>query len=178
MAKGSASERETSNELSLWWDDRKDVFWRTAGSGGRATMRAKKKKLTAYEYGDITFTDPVGKPLINLLLIENKSGYKNDIDLLDFLDSKKKEPILLKWWRKSEEEKRLANRYYSVIIFRRTRHRKCIFLPYDFFNLLEAWCGKYKRDIIDLHYGADSWTVVMFNHFLEWVTPETIRALL
>ncbi len=178
MAKGADSERETCKELGQWWASRSDVFWRTAGSGGRATMRAKKKKKTAYEYGDITFTDPIGKPLIDLLLLENKSGYKDDISIVDFIDSTKKEPTLLKWWRKAEYEKRLADRFYSVIIFRRTRRRKCIFLPYDLFNELEAWCGEYKKDIVDLHYGADSWTIVKFDHFLEWVTPETIRALL
>ncbi|KXH69820.1 MAG: hypothetical protein AM326_01735 [Candidatus Thorarchaeota archaeon SMTZ-45] len=178
MAKGADSERETCKELGQWWAGRSDVFWRTAGSGGRATMRAKRKKKTAYEYGDITFTDPIGKPLIDFFLLENKSGYKDDISIVDFIDSAKKEPTLLKWWRKAELEKRLAGRYYSVIIFRRTRRRKCIFLPYDLFNALESWCGEYKRDIVDLHYGADSWTIVKFNHFLEWVTPETIRAML
>jgi len=178
MAKGADSERETCKELGQWWASRSDIFWRTASSGGRATMRAKKKKKTAYEYGDITFTDPIGKPLIDLLLLENKSGYKDEISIVDFIDSPQKHPILLKWWVKSEYEKRLAGRFYSVIIFRRMRKHKCIFLPYDLFNELEAWCGEYKRDIVDLHYGADSWTIVKFNHFLEWVTPETIRAIL
>ena len=117
MAKGANSERETCKELGRWWAGRTDVFWRTAGSGGRATMRAKKQKKTAYEYGDITFTDPIGKPLIDLILFENKAGYSRDIDVVDFIDSAKKEPFLLRWWKKAETERALAERSYSIIIF-------------------------------------------------------------
>lgn len=75
--KGSEFEREISKRLSLWWSDgkRDDIFWRTSGSGARATTRRKKSQKTAYEYGDITFTDPDGKPFIDYFLVELKRGY-------------------------------------------------------------------------------------------------------
>jgi len=43
MAKGSSFEREICTILSKWWtnNERDDVFWRTAGSGARATTRSK-----------------------------------------------------------------------------------------------------------------------------------------
>lgn len=79
MAKGGDFEREVSRFLSLWWteDARDDVFWRTSASGGRATSRAMAFKKTKYEHGDITFTDPVAKPMLDLLVIEAKRGYTN-----------------------------------------------------------------------------------------------------
>ena len=79
MAKGGDFEREVSRLLSLWWTEgaRDDVFWRTSASGGRATSRAQAFKRTRYEYGDITFTDPIGKPLLDVTVIEAKRGYTN-----------------------------------------------------------------------------------------------------
>lgn len=79
MGKGGEFEREISKFLSLWWTngDRDDVFWRTSASGARATVRAAVFKQTNYEYGDITFTDPVGKALLDLMIIEAKRGYTN-----------------------------------------------------------------------------------------------------
>jgi hypothetical protein len=72
--KGPAFEREMATAFSLWWTDgeRDDIFWRTDGSGGRATNRARKGKTTRYQYGDMTFTDPIGKPLIEYASFEFK----------------------------------------------------------------------------------------------------------
>jgi len=89
--KGSNFEREICKKLSLWWTDdkRDDVFWRTAGSGARATVRNKN---TFGQHGDVQATDPIGQPLIDLCNIELKRGY-NASTLSDFLDRvpKKKE---------------------------------------------------------------------------------------
>jgi len=175
MAKGSASERETCKTLSLWWTDgeRDDIFWRTAGSGSRATMRMKSSVDTKYQYGDITFTDPIGKPLIDLLLIENKSGYKDTISVLDFVDSPKKIPQLTKWMEKAEKERRDAERPYSVIIFRRTRKSKCILIPIDLFSLIESYSGIYLGPMIRFykHREVTNYMIVEFEPFLHWFHP-------
>jgi hypothetical protein len=75
--KGQDYEREICVELSEWWTygRRSDIFWRTGGSGARATVRAKSHKKTANQDGDITFTDPLGLPFIKTLTIEVKRGY-------------------------------------------------------------------------------------------------------
>ncbi len=75
--KGSVFERWFCTRLSLWWTgkERDDVFWRTAGSGGRATNRFKRGRTTAGGSGDITFTDPIGKPLLDVFTMELKRGY-------------------------------------------------------------------------------------------------------
>jgi hypothetical protein len=89
MAKGADFERDISRTLSLWWShgERDDIFWRTSMSGGRATVRRKAGKETAYQAGDITATDPVGAPLIKATVIELKRGYGRYC-VLDTLDSR------------------------------------------------------------------------------------------
>lgn len=81
MGKGDGFERDVSRMLSLWWtgDERDDVFWRTSASGATATSRrkGKNKQKTKYMFGDITFVNPIGKPLIDRVLIEAKRGYTN-----------------------------------------------------------------------------------------------------
>jgi len=84
VASGSTFERKIARDLSLWWTGgkRDDIFYRSHGSGGRATMRRRR---TEGHYGDICTTDKSGNTLIDLLCIELKKGYsKHSIaDLLD-----------------------------------------------------------------------------------------------
>jgi len=77
MPKGGDYEREVCKQFSLWWSDgkRDDIFWRTAGSGGRATIRAKSKIATANSSGDMCYLDDIGKPFIDYFLPEIKRGY-------------------------------------------------------------------------------------------------------
>jgi hypothetical protein len=79
MSKGFSDEREVATDLSLWWTryERDDVIWRTSGSGARATNRLKRGLASAAGHGDLTFTDPIAKPLFDVLFIENKRGYSN-----------------------------------------------------------------------------------------------------
>lgn len=83
MGKGSGFEREMCKDLSLWWTDedekRDDIFWRTAGSGARRTIRQKNSKLkTANSAGDMACLDPeFGKELIDFAVFEFKRGYSS-----------------------------------------------------------------------------------------------------
>lgn len=74
-AKGSAFERKVCERLSLWVTDghRKDVFWRSAMSGGRATVAAKKGTSLARQAGDITAVAPEGHSLIDHFYVECKA---------------------------------------------------------------------------------------------------------
>jgi len=182
MAKGGASENETCRELSLWWSNGKTsaLFRRTQMSGGKATVRARKSKKTPYDYGDISFAEPEAKPLIDFFLIENKSGYKDTINVLDFVDAPNKHPQLLKWWWKCEKEREACNRLWSIIIFRRNRKSKCIMVPDELFTDLENWLGGFLKNTIDIYYTdqKQDWVIVEFKEFLNWVTPATIKAML
>lgn len=87
--RGSGWEREFCKLISTWWTGghRDDAFWRTAGSGGRATVRARRGvATTAYQHGDICPTDEVGGPLCDVFTWELKQGYE-DATLHQVLDS-------------------------------------------------------------------------------------------
>ena len=70
--KGAAFEREICKRLSLWVSEgkREDVFWRSAMSGGRATLLARSGKQAAL--GDVSAVHALGHTLINHVHIECK----------------------------------------------------------------------------------------------------------
>jgi len=91
QGKGQSFEREICTRLSLWWSDgkRDDIFWRTAGSGARATVRGKSGRQTMNQHGDIMATCDYGTPLIDLFTIELKRGY-SDATCHEMLDCMEK----------------------------------------------------------------------------------------
>jgi hypothetical protein len=98
--KGPKFERLACRLLSLWVSDgkRDDLFWRTAMSGGRATLRLAKGVMTR-AIGDICATDPEGFKLTDHYLIECK--HHRDLNLLAFMFGKGK---LFKFWIETVEE--------------------------------------------------------------------------
>ena len=80
--KGSGWERSACQKLSMWVTNfqQEDVFWRSAMSGGRATVRGRKaqpaaerEKLNlANQVGDISAIDPAGALLMRMFVIECK----------------------------------------------------------------------------------------------------------
>ena len=84
-AKGADFERSVCKRLSRWLTRRlrDDLFWRTAMSGGRATMQRRKGHRAAAQVGDIGAIDKQGERLTSLFVIECKS-YK-DLHLTSLL---------------------------------------------------------------------------------------------
>jgi hypothetical protein len=72
--KGSAFERQICSKLSLWITNgkRDDCMWRSAISGGRATVRFKKGKSTHDQSGDLTATSREAMPFLNTFMVECK----------------------------------------------------------------------------------------------------------
>jgi hypothetical protein len=72
--KGSSFERKICKELSLWISKgkRKDLFWRSAMSGGRSTVGRKRGEDLAHQAGDISAVHPEGHILTNSYYIECK----------------------------------------------------------------------------------------------------------
>lgn len=95
--KGSRYERDICTKLSLWISGGKDrdLFWRSAMSGGRATV-ARQKGLTgmARQAGDITATAPEGHVLTDHFYVECKRYDK--LDFGAFLTKQK--GVLAKFW--------------------------------------------------------------------------------
>ena len=102
-AKGSAYEREICKLLSRWVSHGKhdDLFWRSAMSGGRATV-AKKKGVDIRQTGDICSVSPEGHALTNLFYLECKFYRDLQIDSFIFEDRGK----LAEFWRVAKSHAR------------------------------------------------------------------------
>lgn len=100
--KGSAFERQICKKLSLWvtHGKREDVFWRSAMSGGRATIAAAKGKDLRRQAGDITAVAPEGHALTDKFFVETK--HYTDLAIGSFFVKGK--GILAKFWVKACKE--------------------------------------------------------------------------
>ena len=83
-AKGSQFEREVCRALSKWVTNGKhaDCFWRSAMSGGRATV-AHRKGDRVRQGGDIASVSPEGHILVDKYVIECK--HVHDLWLASFM---------------------------------------------------------------------------------------------
>lgn len=106
--KGSAFEREVCKKLSLWvtGGKQKDVFWRSAMSGGRATRDKDVRQA-----GDITAVAPEGHILTDNVYIECKH-YK-DLNLASFLLEGR--GVLAQFWRKTCTEAVIRGKIPCII---------------------------------------------------------------
>jgi hypothetical protein len=93
--KGAQFEREVCVKLSKWLsrDTQEDVFWRSAMSGGRTTVAAKRGKRLSNQVGDISCIHPIGNKFISTFAIECK--YYADLDFKGLITGKGK---LLEFW--------------------------------------------------------------------------------
>jgi len=87
--KGSEFEREMCKTLSSWLSagKRLDYFWRSAMSGGRATVAMKKNIELGASSGDITAICSEGEVLTKQFMIECKAYRSLQLDQLIFTDT-------------------------------------------------------------------------------------------
>ena len=138
--KGSPFEREIARRLSLWWSDGQadDWFWRTAGSGGRATNRAKQGKATANGGGDICAQTKEAQNLLDLVTFELKRGY-NTATISDLLDIEGG-GVMGKFIEQARKSASLAGTPYWAVIHKRDRREALLitnypgFVPYQNFS--------------------------------------------
>lgn len=115
-AKGAQFEREICVLLSRWLSngERDDLFWRSAMSGGRATVSAKKdgQKVLAMQLGDISSIDRSSHPFIEAFAVECKFYAELHFQGL-LLDMGK----LLEFWKEIKKVAQTANK--KPILFAR-----------------------------------------------------------
>ena len=177
MAKGGNFENTVCRKLSLWWTEgeRDDVFTRTGGSGGKFTARKKSGKDTAFQSGDITFSDPIGERLIKHFNIECKTGYgkrtKDSIkkwDLLELLDSRQKEPVFVQMWKQCCEDAKKSGRV-PLLIFRRNQMEICIAMDEGEFIDMGRERADYLGIVIAVILPSEDEVVILsLKDFTEW----------
>ena len=108
--KGSQFEREVCKALSLWVTNGKrgDVFWRSAMSGGRATMFSDVRQC-----GDICAVAPEGVPLTDHYFIECKA-YR-DLQIERWLVTGRGK--LADFWQETKDQAKIHKRE-PLLIFR------------------------------------------------------------
>jgi hypothetical protein len=192
--KGGNFEREIAKELSLWYSKgkRDDLIWRTHGSGGRATQRAKSDKDTKYQHGDLTFSDPCVKELFDVFNFELKTGYSRKTKkksgneritnwcILDLIDSKQKVCIFEEMWRQAERDAKKSKRI-PILIFRRPMKSPCIVVNSNIFIRLFVSLSLSKENKmpsthrVSVHLSNGklvSLTIISLSSFLEWAVPK------
>jgi len=144
MKKGGKYERLICKRLSLWWTENKrdDIFWRTAGSGGRATQRKKNKQDTYGQHGDVQATDPIGEPLTMLCSIEIKCGYSSNTfsELLEKNQNPKVKACLYQKFIEQAEISAEAGKTYAwIVISKRNGRTPIVIMPMYFYKALKQY---------------------------------------
>lgn len=123
--KGSQFERDFSRDLSLWWSKgkRKDLFWRSAMSGGMSTVTGCQAQA-----GDIIAVDEQGYELIDAICFELKCGY-NHCQVNDLLDGSGTKQIIKSFVEQANESHERANTDTYSIVLKRDRKKPLIFFP-------------------------------------------------
>jgi hypothetical protein len=177
MAKGSNFERKIAKDISLWWTygEEDDCFWRSQGSGARATVRAKSGKFTKGQNGDICAVDSRGEPLTNLVTIELKKGY-NSWNIKELLDTNKKNSILLSFIEQCERQKKESGCEYWLLITRQDRRNILVFFDRSFIHFLRNNKIHINDfDFIKFHVNKITHFCVRYEDFFKLLKPEIFK---
>jgi len=178
-SKGSRFEREVCKSLSKWWSNgkRDDIFWRTAGSGARATVRRKSGKKTFGQYGDMQATDPIGQPFIDKCVVEMKRGYNTESPL-NLVDKQNMKDQFQGWAKKIQKEAKSAGTPYWLLIHKRDLRKVMVYIPYS------LWfdAGGSDYDGFEYSYGifrrkgmSQEILGVSLEVFCEYIEPQFFR---
>lgn len=137
--KGSAFERTVCRQLSHWLSGgkRDDLFWRSAMSGGRATLGLKKGMTRATQAGDVTAIDGrgLGAQFLRTFVVECKHVRSLELDKA----VAKQTGAFVKYWAKHLGEAKAHGRS-PFLVARQNRFPTLLFLDMDgaeHFSLLE-----------------------------------------
>lgn len=194
--KGTPFERKMCHWLDQWWakgmnlDPDDSYFWRTAGSGARATVRKKKGKKTASHDGDVTSVHPQSKWFSFLVTLELKKGYNKTANVHDLLDKpRRSKPSLIEidFIGKARTAHAHTGSFAWMVIHQRDRRRPMCYMPH---RLLKAFVNQGCFKGLPNTYGEISCIVrgktskekeviciVPLSYFLNHVTPSSVKAL-
>jgi hypothetical protein len=184
MAKGARFERDICRAFSRWWDpDADDVlFWRTAGSGGRATRRTRTGKRTNTAHcSDVAAVDHRGAPLTNLVAFELKCGYPAaSLHHLIALSHRGGESLYHEWIGQAITSSRAGRTPFWAIIHHQRGRETVILGPAEMFFRLD--CSP-DRCVPSFRLNVEVWSTVLrlvavpFHQFLGIVTPDRVETV-
>lgn len=124
--KGAHFERDVCKRLSLWVSggEREDLFWRSAMSGGRATVGRRQGKDLAKHSGDVSATHPMGHSLTDYWYIECKHVASLDLESAMLSDAGR----LVKFWRVACREA-AEHKLMPMIIAKQNRSQIMLIVP-------------------------------------------------
>jgi len=154
--KGNAFERKICVALSLWVTQgaRKDTFWRSAMSGGRATVRG----LDVRQAGDVCAVAPEGHEFCDQFYVECKH-----LKSLDFHCLLKGTGLLHKHWR--DTAKRALKRQQEPLLVARQNGTPIILVSYLF---------RPVKPRLEVSLNGDEFYIYQFADFLnqDWPLDE------
>jgi len=158
-AKGAAQERKVCQQLSMWLSNgkRKDLLWRSAMSGGRATLGLRKGEKHTSQGGDVSAIDPMGAGLTDKFFIEIK--FLKDLDLAAFWLGY---GTLFRFWVQAKAEARKYGKE-AMLIAKQNR--------YDTLVIVEADCKLAFPSIIRWRSYKYNATVMLFDDMLKLKHP-------
>jgi hypothetical protein len=131
--KGAQFEREVCVALSKWISrsTKEDVFWRSAMSGGRATVSSKRSgKRLSNQVGDISCIDPIGNKFMSSFAVECKSYA--DLDFKGLITGKGK---LLEFWNEIANQA-ISYEKHPFLVARQNRVKPLVCLNHNGFSCL------------------------------------------
>jgi hypothetical protein len=183
--KGSSFERDFCRQLSLWASGgaNDDWYWRTGGSGARATVRGKKNKRTVNQHGDVAATCTEAQFFLDEFTLELKRGY-NRYSLHDLLDKgpRAAKQTYEKWVDQARASARGAGSHYWMIVAKRDQR-----LPLALFSVAALGSGAGPMSPYDKAYrqatakielaDGDTLVVLPLDRFFATVNPEIVRCV-
>lgn len=142
--KGGQFERDVCKRLSYWISKgtREDIFWRSAMSGGRATVHGMKVR----QAGDICAVAPEGHAFCNKFFVECKHVKKLGLDQFIVKDT----GPLATFWKKAHEQASKRG-LHTMIIARQNGWPIMVFYDCDdMWNEQAAFRGIYMIAFDDL----------------------------
>ena len=139
-AKGAAFERAIAKQLSLWISGGKsqDLLWRSAGSGGRSTMRRKQTgKGIEYHASDIAPLHPDAAPFCDVFTLECKCY--TSIELRQVVYDWGKSTIA-KWWAQAQRDAASVKRI-PLMVVKENLKPALLVMPVTSLNLLHSMKG-------------------------------------
>jgi len=161
-SKGFGFARQMCVLWSKWWTDDKDedLFWRTAGSGSRATTRRKRGAEDKWNHGDMKPDAPEGYELCAKWCFEFKFYQKYDIK--GVIHHVNQQSDWMQWWAKIVDEAEAVGRD-PILVTKQNKGKPIIWFHEDTWFGLQRCCDMPEAPMIRM---------------FEWTDPESVRQVL